>query len=152
MPPPWVEDSAVFFISINCKKRGVNQLAVPDVSEKLFESIHFYHQKRYWFPEVVLLMPDHLHALISFAWDEGMGMGKMISNWKRYTARSLGIDWQRDFFDHRIRSEEDHAQTWTYIRENPVNAGLVDNFAKWPYVWFQDSENGWEDRRGSLSS
>ena len=146
-PPEWVADQAVFFITINCRVRGRNQLADKSVAESLFSSIDFYHQNKNWFPEIVLLMPDHLHALMSFSWDEGKGIAKVISNWKRYTARQWGIEWQRDFFDHRIRSEKDHQQTWVYIRENPVRVGLVDHFSNWDHVWFPDERQGWGDRR-----
>lgn len=85
---------------------------------------------------MILLMPDHLHALVSFSWMKGKGMNRVIENWKRFTATRSGISWQRDYFDHRIRSEQDHQSTWFYIRENPVRAGLVETYDQWPYVWF----------------
>ena len=69
-------------------------------------------------------------------------MAAMIEKWKRYTSRAYGIEWQRDYFDHRIRSETDHLNTWAYIRENPVRAGLSQNYAEWPHVWFPD-HIGW---------
>ena len=142
-PPSWVEDQAIFFITINCQLRGQNQLARRDIAEKLFESIDFHRQNKNWFPEIVILMPDHIHALMSFSWNDGKGISKVISNWKRYTARQWGVKWQSDFFDHRIRSENDHHQTWDYIRFNPVRAGLVDHFEDWDYVWFPDTGQGW---------
>jgi len=150
-PPPWVDDSASFFITIACKPRGQNQLVHADTATQIFESVRFYHDQQKWFPEIVLLMPDHLHAIISFPWDENLGMSKVIANWKRFIARSLKISWQRDYFDHRIRSEADHAQTWTYIRENPVNSKLVDDFTEWPHVWFPNGTTGWTERENSLT-
>jgi hypothetical protein len=30
--------------------------------------------------------------------------------------------WQREFFDHLLRSEESYDQKWNYVRENPVRA------------------------------
>jgi len=69
-------------------------------------------------------------------------MGNVIRDWKRYTAKSTGVEWQRDYFDHRIRNEPDHAAIWAYIRENPVRAGLVDTHDQWPHVWFP-GKTGW---------
>ena len=33
------------------------------------------------------------------------GMKEVIKNWKKFLAGRHGIRWQRDFFDHRLRSE-----------------------------------------------
>ncbi|RYD31858.1 MAG: IS200/IS605 family transposase [Verrucomicrobiaceae bacterium] len=87
-------------------------------------------------------MPDHLHALISFSWEPKLGMNQVLADWKRYVANRLGVSWQRDFFDHRIRSLEDHQSTWFYIRENPVRSGLVESYEQWPHVWLPDGI-GW---------
>jgi putative transposase len=88
-------------------------------------------------------MPDHLHALLSFNNEQGLGMGKLIKSWKRYTAKTCAIDWQRDYFDHRIRSEHDMADKWSYIRENPVRAGLVNHHEQWRHVLRGDGTRGW---------
>jgi hypothetical protein len=93
--------------------------------------------------ELALVMPDHLHALISFRWDPGNGMMNLIRAWKRHTSRHCGIAWQRDYFDHRIRNEEDHQSTWFYIRENPVRASLVASYEEWPHVWRPGHGMGW---------
>ncbi len=135
VPPEWVGNDATFFITINCQPRGVDHLTNGDQPRRIFESVAYLHDKRMWFPEMMLLMPDHLHALISFPWEERQGMNRVIANWKRFVATKHGVRWQRDYFDHRIRSEQDHQSAWYYIRENPVRAGLVRSFDEWPHVW-----------------
>jgi REP element-mobilizing transposase RayT len=135
LPREWVENDSAFFITINCKPRGVDHLTSGDRPLRIFDSVAFLYARRAWFPELVLLMPDHLHALISFSWEEGEGMNRIIADWKRFLATKLGVSWQRDYFDHRIRSEQDHQSTWYYIRENPMRAGLVKSFDEWPHVW-----------------
>jgi hypothetical protein len=42
--------------------------------------------------------------------------------------------WQREFFDHILRSNESYAEKWNYVRENPVRAGLVQSADDWPYA------------------
>ncbi len=50
-------------------------------------------------------MPDHLHLLIWFPEIEKR-VQIIVSKWKQWTAKTLKIDWQRDFFEHRLRKEE----------------------------------------------
>ena len=42
--------------------------------------------------------------------------------------------WQKQFFDHLLRSDESYDGEWTYVRENPVRAGLVAKHEDWPYA------------------
>ena len=142
VPPAWVAQDALFFITINCAQRGVVQLTNGAVARGLLETISFYRDRHRWWPEMVLLMPDHLHALIRFSWDPKNGMNAVIRAWKGYTAKTFGIHWQRDYFDHRIRSEQDHSDKWSYIQQNPVRKGLVEHFADWPHVW-RPNQMGW---------
>ncbi len=142
-PPDWVSVSATFFLTINCAKRGSNQLANVTTSRSLIDATDYYHRQGRWYVELLMLMPDHIHMLVSFKWDVGNGMGSLVKNWKRFTANSLGIGWQRDYFDHRIRSESDHQSTWYYIQQNPVRANLVARFDDWPFVWRPEIGAGW---------
>jgi REP element-mobilizing transposase RayT len=77
-------------------------------------------------------MPDHAHFLAKFS---HAGVRKIVSGWKRYTATKVGVVWQRDFFDHRLRSDESFTEKASYIRLNPVRAGLIDTAGNWPYVF-----------------
>jgi len=142
-PPFWVSENAIFFITINCQRRGEAQLTLPAKAQGLLDALDFYQNLGKWHVTLALLMPDHFHALVSFNNDKGSGMGNLIKNWKRYTAKAFGIEWQRDYFDHRIRSDSDMADKWDYIRENPVRAGIVDSFEKWPHVIRSDGTRGW---------
>lgn len=142
IPPNWVGSFAQFFITINCRHRHVAQLTIGELPNQLFDAVRVYREKCRWNPEIVLLMPDHLHGIFSVEVDCRRGLQGVIQDWKRYTCRAFGVDWQRDFFDHRIRNEADRAEKWNYIRENPVRKGLVTSFDKWQHVWFPDRQ-GW---------
>jgi hypothetical protein len=50
------------------------------------------------------------------------------------TATFTPPHWQKDYFDHVIRSRESYEQKWLYVRDNPVRAGLVRRFEEWPYA------------------
>ena len=131
--PAWVEDGAVYFITICCAARGTNQLCLADVAERIFESVRFRQERRNWFMHLLLLMPDHLHALVSFG--RARQMVKVISNFKEITAKQAGIRWQRGFFDHRLRGDEAFVEKAAYIRRNPVRKGLVASGELWPFIW-----------------
>ena len=60
-------------------------------------------------------------------------MTKAITGFKAWLAKQCGIQWQRGFFDHRLRGCESAAEKTKYIRMNPVRAGLVSDPQDWPY-------------------
>ncbi len=79
----------------------------------------------------MLLMPDHLHAMIAVSGEDSLA--GIMGAFKRATAKFAGIEWQKDFFDHRLRSVRSSSQKHDYIRHNPVRAGLVTTADDWPY-------------------
>ena len=131
--PAWVGDGSIFFITINCRPRGQNQLALASTAVAVEASLFHQQTTRAWWVHLFLLMPDHLHALVSFPKDAQYPQS--IRNWKRFLARRTGIVWQRDFFDHRLRRNESLSEKWAYIRNNPVRKGLVSTADDWPYQW-----------------
>ena len=68
-------------------------------------------------------MPDHVHLLLSFG--EVDLYSKIIGDWKRWVAVHYGIEWQENFFDHRVRNEDNDKWKGDYIFNNPVRAGFV---------------------------
>jgi REP element-mobilizing transposase RayT len=135
--PPWVKAGELYFITICCRDRGVNQLCVPEFGTKLLESVRFREERGDWFVRLFLLMPDHLHALIAFSPE--CEMSAVVAKWKEYAARHVGVRWQRGFFDHRLRRDESLDEKAHYIRMNPVRQGLVSRAEEWPWILKTDS-------------
>lgn len=131
--PAWVPDGAAYFITICTRPRGVNQLCRSPVAEWLRESMEYRKDRGDWWVHLAVLMPDHLHALMSFAREKELNAA--IAQWKRYAARETGIQWQADYFEHRLRNDENFQEKACYIRMNPVRAGLIDDPEKWPFKW-----------------
>jgi REP element-mobilizing transposase RayT len=134
--PVWAESDAEYFITVCCRDRGKNTLAFPHVAKIIFDAVQAYEQRKLWFVRFMLLMPDHLHGIFDFPLDASMQA--LFANWKRFLSRKHGIHFQRDFFDHRLRSDESFVQKVEYIRYNPVRAGLVSEPEGWPYVYCHD--------------
>jgi hypothetical protein len=66
-------------------------------------------------------------------------MSRTVGEWKAYASRVHGILWQPNFFDHRIRSDNDFTETWHYIRRNPVAKNLCACPEFWAHVWWPGS-------------
>jgi putative transposase len=124
---------AIYFITICCEQRGRNQLCDEKTAMVLFDTAMIYHERGRWNLNLLLLMPDHLHALIGI--DGRDSLSQLIRDYKRITARLARIEWQRNFFDHRLRHNESLTEKFAYICQNPVRAGLVANESVWPYVF-----------------
>ena len=131
---------AIYFVTICCDKRGSNQLCREDMSKVLFDTARIYHEGGRWNLNVLLLMPDHLHALIGI--DGRDSLSQLIRDYKRITAKLAGVQWQRNFFDHRIRQNESLREKFAYIRQNPVREGLTNCEDNWPYILMPESGRG----------
>ena len=85
-----------------------------------------------------VIMPDHVHLFLRID-PHRFELGKTMGFLKQALSKPLrynGIPsphWQPGFFDHLLRSADSYSAKWNYVRENPVRAGLVNNFADWPY-------------------
>jgi putative transposase len=88
-------------------------------------------------------MPDHVHLLI--APSEQCDVITFVGQFKNLAQRAAwqhsihGSLWQKRFWDHFLREEEDLESVVTYIFMNPVRAGLVSDWDHYPYsgslVW-----------------
>ncbi|HLD20472.1 MAG TPA: transposase [Patescibacteria group bacterium] len=86
---------------------------------------------------VYLFMPDHVHLLVEGQSDES-DLWKCIVDFKQstgYWLSSTGREerWQHDFYDHLLRRDVDVEKQVRYILENPVRAGIVQDWKQYPY-------------------
>ena len=130
--PGWVEGPE-YFITLSCQVRGKNSLCRPKVARTILASARHLQSHRFWVCELLVLMPDHLHLLVSFPVDQKMA--RIISSWKRWLVCRGGITLQRGFFEHRLRSIASACEKWTYVNMNPVRQGFVQVPETWPYRW-----------------
>jgi putative transposase len=131
--PQWVAEGSWFFITINCVPPGKNQLCRADIGNAVLDAMKFNHERFVWHCRMCLLMPDHLHAIISFPREPGMAT--TVKNWKKFVAGEHGVSWQRDFFDHRLRDDHELEEKTSYILMNPVRKGLCERAEDWEWVY-----------------
>jgi putative transposase len=131
--PQWVPDGSPFFITIKCEPPHKNQLCHPGIATKILGAMTHNHDKLIWHCRLCLLMPDHLHAILAFPREAGMD--KIIKYWKKFVAGEWGIEWQRDFFDHRLRNQHEVDEKISYILMNPIRKGLCERPEDWPWIY-----------------
>lgn len=129
--PSWVPGGSRFHIRIRVAPEYRRPLTEPKIAKQLLGSVIFYHERQRWHATIFLLMPDHLHAILSFPSQESMS--RVIGEWKRYQAKELGIVWQDNFFDHRLRNKAEADLKYGYIRRNPVVKNLCASPDDWPW-------------------
>ena len=83
-------------------------------------------------------MPDHLHLLVQTGEDADLvGFVRRFKQKSGYAYRRATRDpevlWQKSYYDHVLRREEDLHDAARYIWGTPVRAGLVDNARDYPY-------------------
>jgi putative transposase len=130
---------AIYFITICCQRRGSNQLCHDETAAVLANTARIYHERARWNLNLLLLMPDHLHALIGV--DAQTSLAQLIRDYKRITAKIAAVKWQRNFFDHRLRHDESLAEKFAYICQNPVRARLILSENDWPYIFIPDQQS-----------
>jgi REP element-mobilizing transposase RayT len=138
--PDWVDAGAIFHVRLALDRRLEQPpLISSPLAEALIESAKFYHRHQRWYLTAFMLMPDHIHALLSFHRDKAMS--RVIGDWKHFHRHQHGIVWQEGYFDHRLRDDERGEQLSAkieYIRQNPVVAGLCARVKDWPW-WIERS-------------
>lgn len=82
------------------------------------------------------LMPDHLHVILfgrsasAHGWNAMAAFKQQSGIW--LVGNRPAVAWQKDFYDHIIRSHESLEVHARYIAGNPVRAGLVAHWRDYP--------------------
>ena len=107
---------------------GACALRDPTLARIVSESLRHFDGERYVLGDFVV-MPNHVHLLAAFP-DEDRMLAQCES-WKHYSAHKIhralggsGRFWEKDGFDHLVRSAEQFAHCRRYIADNPIRAGL----------------------------
>ena len=69
--------------------------------------------------EKYVIMPNHVHMIVVN--QPGETISQKIRSWKILISKEIGKSiWQRSFYDHVIRDENDFLIKWKYIDDNPA--------------------------------
>ncbi len=131
-----------------------NPLLISNI-ELLRESFNIAMQKHDFEIFASVVLPEHIHLILNLP--ETTNYSSVIALVKSYFSRGLKDDellkingklsqskinkrekgvWQRRFYEHTIRDEQDLYNHLNYIHYNPVKHSLVKNVRDWKYSSF----------------
>jgi putative transposase len=110
------------------------------------------HKRAPFFNLALVVLPDHLHTIwrlpqgdsdysdrlrrIKAGFSRALHKRERVSR-SREMKGERGI-WQRRFWEHTVRDEEDLQRHLDYIHFNPVKHGLVSQVSDWPHSTFHE--------------
>jgi REP element-mobilizing transposase RayT len=90
-------------------------------------------------------MPNHVHLVctpIQKDEREYYSLSAIMHKIKRFTARDAnkilertGDFWQHENWDHVVRDDGEKKRIIAYILDNPIKAGLVDDWKRWKWMY-----------------
>ncbi len=149
----YIPGSTLFFTLITYKRQ---KFLTSETARHCLKSAWRLVNKNHPFELTALvLLPDHLHCIwklpkedvnFSMRWSKikkhfSKNYLSLSNGYKPQRTRSMmkrnesGL-WQRRFWDHIIRNDQDFINHLNYIHYNPVKHGLVDSPSDWPYSTF----------------
>jgi putative transposase len=136
-----------FFFTVVLADRS-NALLVDEVN-RLRASYRLVQSRRSFETVAICILPDHLRAIWTLLEDDNdfstrwaliksgfsRGLDARPRSPSKIVKREKGI-WQRRYWEHAIRDENDLARHIDYIHFNPVRHGHVSRVADWPHSSF----------------
>ena len=134
--PHLINANKTYFVTFCTKDRMRLPEAARDIA--LACSVHGHHSQ-YWLHSAVV-MPDHVHLLLMPF--PNVTLATILNGIKGTSSHRInallgrrGKLWQRESFDHILRSSEKLSEKAEYICNNPVRAGLVASLDAWPWLF-----------------
>jgi REP element-mobilizing transposase RayT len=120
----------------------------PQIAQLVADSLHYRHGQVYGL-HAFCIMPNHVHMVIApLAKADGTfhSLASIMHSLKRYTAHQAnlllgreGDFWQHESYDHVVRGVEEYWRIVAYVLNNPVKAGLVQDWQDWPWSYLSSS-------------
>ena len=148
----YVPGACYFFTVVTEARRPLFNDA--EVRQWLRQSMRAVRRELPFRIDAICLLPNHLHCLWTLPLDDGdfsrrwqrikagvskefVRSGKLVEQARPSRARKGEVEvWQRRFWDHCIRNEDDYRRHFDYIHYNPVKHGLVHRPLDWPWSSF----------------
>ncbi len=135
----------IFFFTLNLNDRSATLLV--DHIGSLRQAMREVKVRHPFDILAMVVLPDHLHALWRLPDDDGdyplrwslikAGFSRQLPpletvNLSRRLKRERGV-WQRRYWEHQVRDEQDLQRHLDYIHFNPVKHGHARRAVEWPY-------------------
>jgi putative transposase len=149
-----LKGATYFFTLVTFQRQHIFSLSEPiSLLTESVDRIKSYH------PFTIVaycILPDHIHFIWSLPEDDNnysMRIGQIKRCFSKQYAKSFDLSiesneshqkrkefaiWQRRFWEHWIRDENDLNRHIDYIHYNPVKHGLVSSVQDWKYSSFHE--------------
>lgn len=133
---------AVYFVTFVTAKRGP-WLRESVAAQAVLGAIRAWHDEGDGAVLAATVMPDHVHVL--FELGVRLDVGRCVSRWKTVGRQGSGYagEWQRDFWERRVRDDEAAEDYALYILLNPYRAGWAKRGEGWAGWWLPTPERFW---------
>jgi REP element-mobilizing transposase RayT len=122
------------------------RLVLPERVRAIVLECCLHHNGERFDLRVAVVMPDPVHMifapLVNQRAMEIYSLAEIMDSVKGFSAHRVnkklgrkGRVWQPESFDHVVRSSESLDAKIAYLLENPVRAGLVKEWAHYPWLW-----------------
>lgn len=127
--------SKVYYLTI-CTSGKRQLLTTKKVVNGMIKVLRAVAEKHDSAVIVYVFMPDHLHLLTRGG--ENSNLIALVREFKQktgywYKREYGGTLWQKSFYDHIVRKDEEISEITKYILGNPVRKGLVEDAEKYPF-------------------
>ena len=133
---PFARPNQTYFVTTKCFA-GQQLLQSERCALLLIDTLYRYREQGKFALHAFVVMPDHMHALLSPAEATLERAMQLIKGGYSYRlSKELGLQreaWQRGYSDHRVRDLSDYRTHLTYLENNPVKRGLCQTPAAFPY-------------------
>ncbi len=136
LPPEEYFGQNRYFVTM-CSEKRAPIFVDPRLAKWLIEALRKESEVQRFLIEAYCLMPDHLHFLAM-----GITLSSNLLTFAKllkqktahvYLQRTGARLWQKNFYDHILRSSEEPTRVAAYIWLNPVRKGLCKGFEEYPY-------------------
>ncbi len=120
-----------------CIKEDIQPFVKPEVVRIFTDTLASVVMNANCFVPVYCFMPDHQHLIIAGTGNDS-DIWKAIVTYKQKTGFWMAtnrpdIRWQKDFYDHVVKTDEDIIAQIRYILDNPVRKGLVSSWQEYSF-------------------
>jgi len=125
----------IYFVTICCNN-GEGLFVNPQFTNEMLQELSKCCKLQVFTNYAYCFMPDHVHLLLGG--EEGTDLIKLIKQFKQHTGYAFkkttgNRSWQKSYYDHILRKEEDMVEIVRYILENPVRKGLSKQAEEYPF-------------------
>ena len=129
------------FITFSCYRR--HQFLRSVAARELFErSLETMRQRYKFFVAGYVVMPEHVHLLISEPEQEPLAKALQAIKLSVAIQRKERPFWQARYYDFNVFTHRKRIEKLRYMHRNPVARGLVSGPEQWPWSSFRHYATG----------